>query len=423
MKQAIIKALEALNIANFSITQTNQSTAELFFIKKQLDMRRIKDTQEYSVTIYNDFEEGGQKFRGSSTLQLFPGTDEAAIMNSLRDAYNAAGYVKNKYYELYVGSKEAEAEMPSTLSAYSLNDAAKLMADALFAEDRRKDAWLNSAELFIKRTRVAITTSAGTDVAFIKHGCSGEFVAQAKQPQDVEQYFSFSYDELDTAALSEKVRRALDTVCDRAHAQDCPAGGAYDIVLSGEHVATLMQFYLNRAHASLVYPHYSDWQKGTAAQGELDGGEAIDLTLVPSAPYSAEGIPMRELELIKQGYVQRIYGATRFCRYLGIEPTGDYARMRLDCGSIELEKMKQGCLYPVSFSDFQMDAMTGHFGGEIRLAYLYTENGVKLLTGGSINGSILDKQGKLIFSKERFSNSYYEGPFAVRIAGVNVSGK
>ncbi len=423
MKQAILNALDALNINEYSITETHRSSAELFFIKKRLDMRRIKDAHEYSVTVYNVFEQDGVKFRGNSTVLLFSGADADEVTDALSDAYTAAGYVKNPYYELYAGTKEDEKEMPSSLAEYTLASAAELMASALFAPDSRQDAWLNSAEVFIKRTKMSIFTSAGTDVSFVKYGCSGEFVAQAKQPQDVEQYFSFSYDDLDTAALSEKVKHALDAVCDRAHAHDCPAAGTYDVVLSGEHMATLMQLYTRRAHASMVYPHYSDWEVGTAAQGELDGGEAINLTLVPSLPYSDEGIPMKDLALLKGGIVQCIYGSTRFCRYLDIEPTGDYSRVRVDNGTVAFDQMKKGCLYPVSFSDFQMDPMSGHFGGEIRLAYLYDEEGVKLLTGGSINGSMFDKQGKLTFSVDRYSDAYYEGPFAVRIPNVNVSGK
>jgi len=49
-----------------------------------------------------------------------------------------------------------------------------------------------------------------------------------------------------------------------------------------------------------------------------------------------------------------------------------------------LQELQKGCLCPVSFSGFEMDPFTGHFGGEIRLAYLYTDEGVKLLTGGCL---------------------------------------
>lgn len=368
MKQAILNALSALNISDYSMTEQQRSSAELFFIKKRLDMRRVKDTHEYSVTVYNVFEEDGKKFRGSSTVILFPGTEAAEITHQLEDAYNAAGYVKNPYYDLYEGPKEAVKEVPSTLSAHTLSQNAELMAAALFAADTRDDAWLNSAEIFACRDHISIFASTGTDVSYVKYSCKGEFVAQAKEPQDVEQYFSFTYNDLDTDALADKVRHALNAVCDRAHATDCPEAGTYDVVLSDRHMATLMDLYVTRSRAAMIYPHYSDWEIGTAAQGEITTGEALNITLMPHVPYSPEGIPMRERTLLKDGTVQCIHGTTRFCRYLGIEPTGDYFNTKLDNGTVSFDELKKGCLYPASFSDFQMDPMDGHFGGEIRLA-------------------------------------------------------
>lgn len=423
MKQMILDILKALSIDNYIITEARRSSAELFFIRKKLDMRRMKDVTEYEVLVFNDFEQDGSKFRGASRVILFPGMDKANIEKTLQEAYNAAAYVKNPYYELYRGEKEAVKEIPSKLAEHTLAQSAEIMASALFAADTRLDAWLNSAEIFVEKKHIAITSSTGTDVSYIKYGCNGEFVAQSKEPQDVEQYFAFSYDNLDTEALTEKAVKALNTVRDRSHAKDCPKAGEYDVVLSGEHVATLLQLYAARANASMIYPHYSDWSIGTKTQGDITTGEALNLTLMPSAPYSEDGIPMTDRLLIEKGELKCIYGSNRYCRYLGIEPTGDYRRGRLDNGTVKFEDMKKGCLYPVSFSDFQMDPMSGHFGGEIRLAYLYADDGVKLLTGGSINGSMFEKQGQLVFSLEKYKDASYEGPFAVRIPGVNVSGK
>ena len=92
-------------------------------------------------------------------------------------------------------------------------------------------------------------------------------------------------------------------------------------------------------------------------------------------------------------------------------------------GSRTLEELKSiAYLHIVSFSDFQMDAFSGHFGGEIRLAFLYDGEKVTPVTGGSVNGSILEAQGHMFFSRERYRDENYEGPFAVRIEGVKVAG-
>jgi predicted Zn-dependent protease len=98
--------------------------------------------------------------------------------------------------------------------------------------------------------------------------------------------------------------------------------------------------------------------------------------------------------------------------------------MRVNNGTISMEEMKKGpYLHVVQFSDFQMDALSGYFGGEIRLAYLYDGETVTPVTGGSINGNMLELQKNMVFSTERYKNSKYDGPLAVRFFGVPVAGE
>ena len=178
-----------------------------------------------------------------------------------------------------------------------------------------------------------------------------------------------------------------------------------------------------RANAAILVSGYSTWKLGDNIQGENEGGERLDLTLVADAPFNTEGVPMTDRKLVEGGCLKAYHGATRFCRYLGIEPTGNYQKFRVENGSMPLEKMrKDGVLETVSFSDFQMDFFDGHFGGEMRLALLHKDGKAVPVCGGSVNGSILDVQGKLIFSKERYKSGSYEGPYAVLIPGVPVAG-
>ena len=422
MRDMILKALRELDIPVYDISLEEERSAELFFIKKTLDMRRIKSAVRCSVTVYRDFEADGKKYRGRSVTQIFEGMSLDEIKARLKSALFAAQFVKNPFYELYPGKKEAPVVMPSTLADRPLEDNAMDMAEALFAADTEEDAWINSAEVFAIEKQVTFLNSSGTDVSYRQYLVKGEFVTQCKTPQDVEQFFQFEYPDLNTEALTEKARKAIAAVRDRAAAQESPQAGTYDVVLSGDQVGTLMNYYLDRANAALVYAQYSDWEKGKPVQGEDVQGEKLNLTLLPKAPYSLEGIPMAARPLVENGELKTLYGALRFCQYLGIEPTGNYERFGLDNGTVPLKELQKGCLCPVSFSDFQMDAFTGHFGGEIRLAYLYTDEGVKILTGGSINGNLSEKQGKLLFSTERYDTMDYTGPFAVRIEGVEVAG-
>ncbi len=100
-----------------------------------------------------------------------------------------------------------------------------------------------------------------------------------------------------------------------------------------------------------------------------------------------------------------------------------YRKLRCENTGKSFEELKKGpCLWAVTFSNFDMDAMSGHFGGEIRLAYLIDGDSVTPVTGGSINGSLLETQGNLQFSSDRYEAADYSGPYGLRINGVNVTG-
>lgn len=423
MIDSILSALKAQGIVAYVINDNTRESAERFFIRQREDIRRAKRVRELSVTVYRDFDSDGKAMRGSSTVKLQPGMTAEEIARKLANAYESALYVKNLFFELPDPVCETLAP-EGPLAAMTLDDAADAMAEALFAPDRMDDAFINSAEIFATRQDTRTLTSRGTDVAYSVFRVEGEFVVQCIRPSDVEMYHSFEYAAPDTLALSDLSLDALTTVRDRALAEAAPEAGTYDVILTKKQVFSLLSAYVDKAGAGMVYAKYSPYTVGTHAQGDTVSGEALNLSVFPDAPFSADGVRMIERPLLENGVVKGIYGPTRFCRYLNLEPSGAYWNFRVSNGTLSLEEMKsRRCLIPVAFSDFQMDPMSGRFGGEIRLAYLFDGNGgVQLLTGGSISGSLLEKQDRLIFSTERYADSHYDGPAAVLIPGVSVAG-
>ena len=412
-------ALEKCGISLWRINETVEETAELFFVRQQLDTRRIKDVRKYEVTVFRDVEDK----RGFTSVNLIASMEDAQIEEELKSAYYAAQFAANPTYELTDPVKAPLVEKAGELAEAPLARSAGKMARALFAPDTREDAFINSAELFVRRKRVHILSSEGTDVSYTDANVNGEFVVQCREPEDVEIHNIYSYNELETKALSEKVEEALDFVRDRAKAQRTLKSGTYDLVLSGNAVNEVLSYYQSRSAAHAVYAKYSTWQRGENVQGEDVSGERLNITLCATVPYSDEGIPMEDLPLLKEGALQAYHGANRLSRYLGIKPTGGYQKLACANGTVPFAELKKGpCLWAVTFSDFQMNAMSGHFGGEIRLAYLIDGDTVTPVTGGSVNGSILEAQKNLTFSAERYVTARYEGPYAVRLTGVSIAG-
>lgn len=423
MMEMIQEVLREVGVSHWSISDQQVSAAELFFIRRALDMRRMKNTRKYIVTVYHDFEKDGTPMRGSSSVTILPAQSREEVKKAVEDTWFAASFVENPFYELPEKQTCAPMTMESGLSSLSVEEAAMKLSDALFSADKGGKAFLNSAEIFVEKTTRHLLMSTGTDVCYTRYGAKGEFVAQCREPEDVEMHHIFEYDTLACDALRKEAETALRQVEDRAAAEKNLPTGTYDLILSDRQVETILSYFVERSNASMIYPGYSTWQVGSNVQERIEDGERLQLTLHATVPYSGEGVPMRDRRLIEDGKLCVIHGGVRLSAYLGVPATGDYQAFTCENGTVDLEEMKEKpYLYPVSFSDFQMDSMSGHFGGEIRLAYYFDGKETRIVTGGSINGSIHDCCGRLVFSRERYDSESYHGPFAVRMPGVKVAG-
>ena len=421
--ERIKRLLKEAGISDYIVYGFRERTAELFFVKKQLDTRRLKDVEKFNVTVYRTGEKDGKKLRASTDVTVLAEMTDAELLDAFKGAYFAAQFAMNPYYELPDPVTAPLREATGKLAEQAPEQSAGEMAAALFKADCEKDAFLNSAEIFVIQKRAHVISSRGTDVSWTEAEVKGEYVVQAKEPEDVEMYRDFGYTELNADALTAHVKEALMFVRDRAKAQRILKSGNYDVILTGSNVEEVLDFYEDRAAAYMLYPGYSTWKVGDAVQGEAIG-ERVDITMKATQPYSEEGIPMKDLPLFENGVLLAVHGPNRFCRYLGVPPTGYYKKNAcLNTGSLSFAEMKnRPCLWAVTFSGFEMDSFSGHFGGEIRLAYLIENGKATPVTGGSINGNLFEAQRDLLFSKERYSSLSYEGPYAMLLRNIPVAG-
>lgn len=412
MTETVLKILKELGIEEYNIYDEIRESVELFFVKRKLDLSRKKKVQEIRLRVYRTFDINGESYKGSSDVFIYPGMNESIIKKLAEEAYESARHVKNPVFELCACEKGEEYEAEMDLMESSL-----AMAEGLFSAKEDESAFINSAEIFSNKKTVRILTSMGTDVGFSKYNVQGEFVVQCKTAQgDVELYRDFDYDFPDVKALKEKCEDALIMVKDRVIAKKAPEDlSTYDIVLTDSNVGELISFYMARCNAAYVYPGYSPYHDGYEIQKD-SVGEKINLTGIPKQPFSDEGVRMQETPIIENGIVKNIHGANAFLYYLGAKQLGTFSNYRLNNGTKSYEQLIEGkCIVVKNFSDFQIDAFDGHFGGEFRLAYLY-ENGVKTpITAGTVTGNLFKSQGTLVFSKEKYTDGNYSGPKAVRI--------
>ncbi len=415
--------LNGLGIDTYCIRETRSWSAEGFFVKKNLDLKRRTTLTDYQVSVYCISEKDGERFTGDSTVPVYPGMDDEELKRTLKSAYHAASFVRNPYYPLPEGKKETPVSSESGFAGMPLEKCMMRVAEILYASDVCEDVFVNSAEIFAVKKIRRVVNSRGVDVSWETFEVNGEYVIQCITPNDVETHHRFAMREPDEAAFRADVEHALRQTRDRAQATQPAPGGTYTVILSGENVNTLVSYYVDRASAGMIYQRYSDYEVGKAVQGESVRGDALTIRLKAAEPYDSQGIALTDRTLLENGVVRTIQGGARMAHYLGIEPTGEYRWIEVPTGSAAFSEMKKRpCLHVVLFSDFQMDSMTGCFGGEIRLAYLYDGTDIKRITGGSLNGSILKAQENMTFSRERYRSAAYEGPFAVAIPDVTVAG-
>ena len=142
-----------------------------------------------------------------------------------------------------------------------------------------------------------------------------------------------------------------------------------------------------------------------------------------SLPYDADGFHLSRTQVIEDGLLLKYWGDLRHSYYLGVEPTGNIGNFLIEGGRESIEDMKsEPYLELVSFSDFQMDELTGDFGGEIRLGWYFDGKDTIPVTGGSISGNIKDVEKEIYLSEEMQKINNFVGPKTIQLTNVSIAG-
>jgi len=434
MPEELLQALRrARGVDAWRIVERLVERRELYLIGHRVDMRRAATVRRLELTLYRDFQREGQSLRGSATLRVPTGCLKGELERLVERGAEAAGWAGNPFYPLVApGSGEPEPPASSYAAHFvELEQALEPLASGLFAAERETaGARLNSAELFVENVRTRILNSEGLDVGFPSFRGSGELVVEARGPAgEVELFQELSFAEARAELLGDETRRLLELCRDRARATPTPPLGSFPLLLAGEAVPQLFEYYTFHAAAESVYARLARFSAGQSVQGERLRGDALTLSLEPylahsasSAPWDADGFPLRPVALVEAGLLQRYWGPLRYCHYLGVPPTGTLPNLRVLPGSRSLAKLRSRCLEAVSFSDFHLDAVTGDFGGELRLGYLVEEDGSrKPVSGGSVSGRI-GELASMWLSAETQARPGYLGPLGLLLEPTAVTG-
>jgi len=432
------EALESLRRAGeldaWRTVEQEAESRELFLVGPRVDMRRSKEVGRLAATVYRDFSRDGRACRGSATVRLHPTQGRRELEAALRAAAGAAAYVQNDAYPL-VSPGGPAPRLPEAPGVADLGAALDSLGAALLetqAGGKGRGARLNSAELFLERGQTRIRNSQGVDVRFAFFQGSGELIVEAEAPGGpVELYQPLAFARVRPEELRAELERQLGLCGLRAAAVPTPALGSPPVLLTGLAVQELLSYFTFHASAEAAHARVARFRVGGEVQGPRVDGDPLTLGLEPylehspsSVPWDEDGWPLAPTPLIQLGRLLAWWGPLRWCHYLGCPPTGRLRNVRILPGSRSLPELRQGgCLEAAVFSDFQCDALTGDFAGELRLGIWHEpDGGSQPVTGGSLSGRLPELAGTMRFSAELQRLDGYEGPAGVRLASAVVSG-
>jgi len=418
-------------ITAWKIIEVSKTSEELFFIKKKLDMNRSIDIHIYDVTIYVEFEEDGKSYLGQSRTEISATMTDEDIKAIFEDVKLGASFVKNQFYELVEPSEEASVIMDSSFSEGELMDYMPLLAKAVYGPDIHEAGGINSCEIFLNRHSNRFVNSKGINVSYTTYTSMVEVITEWNDGEEpVELYEFMNLGDYEPNLITEKVTGMIEQSKLRAHAKPAPTLSDMNVILSGEAVKEFLEYYVVKANAQSIYEKTSNFEIGQSVQGADITGDQLQVELLPSLegssksrPYDEDGFLLKPLTLIKDGVLQTYYGSKQYTYYLDIEPTGLLRNARFACGDMTYDRMKnEPYIELISFSNFQMNPLTGDFGGEVRLANYYDGEKIVAITGASISSNISVVQGNMKLSKEIMKIDNYEGPGFIYFKGLDIAG-
>jgi predicted Zn-dependent protease len=431
----IDKLIDILNnypeINGWKLLEKKTESKEYFFIKDKLDMSRAKDVTHYLIDIYRDFEINNKEYRGSASFNIHPGMTDDEIKTSIEDASYAASFIKNEYYPLVKPDIIKDTGNEKGLNIDDFSNPLDDLINAIYKADKYKKGWINSAELFLYSNNVRIINSEGIDVFNKLNKGQLEFITNWKEDtEEIELYKNINFADIDLNKISNEVNKILLFARDRAVAIPTPPLKMGTVILSGEAVYEFFNYYYSQSNARYIYENLSTFKVNEAIQGDEVIGDYINLNLDPFMKHSTEsikfdedGFPLKPVNIIENGILQRYWGDNRHSYYLNIEASGSIKNIKIDGGSRTINELKNEPYLEIHiFSDFQIDPLTGNFGGEIRLGHYYNGEDTVAITGGSISGNIKKVQKEMYLSKELQQINNFIGPESIKLLNVNISG-
>lgn len=421
----LINILKSSNVADYQIVQKETISHQAFFVEQKLDQHRINSVTHTTLTIYVDNEDKTK--RGSSTKEIYQDETEDDIRQDIENMKFNALLAMNPYYPLVENQKHFEEK-----SKIDLLDSLKNVVKAIQSIKNTETEKINSYEIFVNQNYIHILNSQNVNITYNQADEMVEIVINSlNKEHEVEVYHMI---ETGADQTTEEIRNDILEVFkkanDRSKAIPAKKAEKVHVLLSGSDLKDFFNYFVDKINTQLIYGGNSCAKLHDQIQ-QGDDTDKISLKAVAKLPYSSlnvpysrEGTEASDYMILDNGKYVNYTGSQIYAHYLGLKNVPFAANYQVSGGSKTIEQMKkQPYLEIVQFSSFQVDIITGDFGGEFRLAYYYDGETVKPVTAGSITVNMNDILNHMYLSKETKQYNNWIIPQTIELFDVDVAGE
>ena len=425
MLEQVLELLKGAGVYAWEVTDERTEGWEFYFIRHALDQNRAKAVEHISVKVYQRI---GEASIGAAEAELHPSATPEEARRLVESLKAQASLAPNRIYTLR-GPDAAHAAHRDS-AGVDVPSIAKDFLTTLASLPETETEDLNSYEIFVSAVTRRFVNSQGIDVTETYPRSMAEVVVNARSGrEEIELYRMYNSGSCDAAGLRRNLERTMAYGRDRLRAAPTPPLGRADVLLSTDDVLAVYRYFAARLDPSMVLRQLSDWKLGVPIAEDVQG-DRVTLTALRELPnssrnraFDAEGAPIRDLVMLRDGVPEHYLGGRMFSAYMGLEDSFMPGNLAVSGGSRSEAELRQGTwLEPVEFSDFQVDPMTGDIFGEIRLAYWHDGERTVPVSGGSISGNMHALLGELRLSAETVQYDNWRVPALTRLGGVTVTG-
>ncbi|MBO6159583.1 MAG: TldD/PmbA family protein [Firmicutes bacterium] len=428
VKELLLQAAENpdLSFDDWEITQEMRRGWEFYFIRHQLDQNRAKQVRAINLKLYK--KSGDGQFLGSASMEIDPTASDEEVMQVIRDLIYRASLVKNPVYSLVSGDGKAHQSF-KMVSLEAISDG---FIRALQDVQETETEDVNSYEIFVSEISRHYINSQGADYLTVYPSSMLEVVVNARDREkahEIELYRMLTGGSCDRDHVISVIEKAMQYGKDKLICEPTPAIGQAPVILSGDNALEVYRYFLMQMNVSAKYQQISRAEIGKPLQEGIEG-DRITLRAVRELPNAShnftvdeEGSSIQEKVLMEDGIVRAFYGKRQFAQYLGIDECSNVYNYVVEPGTASETALRTGAyLEAVEFSDFQVDPMTGDIAGEIRLGYLHDGDTTRIVSGGSISGSMNEAMKHMHLSSEKTLYDGADVPSLIRFDSLTVTG-